>query len=83
MFAHLNASIQGLTTIRSNGAEKILVFEFDQLQNIHSSAWFMFLSAARAFSYWLDLICTTYITLVTFSFVILSDGKYRFIHFFT
>ncbi|CAH1183645.1 unnamed protein product [Phaedon cochleariae] len=76
VFAHLNASLQGLPTIRSNGAEQILVQEFDKLQDTHSSAWFMFLYTSRAFGLWLDLICTVYIGLVTFSFIILSD-KYH------
>lgn len=81
VFAHLNASLQGLTSIRSNGAEKILVEEFDKLQDVHSSSWFMFLYASRAFSLWLDLICTLFIGVVTFSFVILEQGK-KFICFY-
>ncbi|KAG5892952.1 hypothetical protein JTB14_015003 [Gonioctena quinquepunctata] len=73
VFSHLNATLQGMTTIRSNGAEQILVEEFDKLQDVHSSAWFMFLYTSRAFGIWLDLICTLFIGLVTFAFVILSD----------
>ncbi|CAG9860600.1 unnamed protein product [Phyllotreta striolata] len=76
VFAHLNASLQGLTTIRSNGAEKILVDEFDSLQDIHSSAWFMFLYTSRAFGLWLDIICSCYIGLVSYSFVVLGDDYY-------
>ncbi|KAI2474040.1 Putative multidrug resistance-associated protein lethal(2)03659-like Protein [Diabrotica virgifera virgifera] len=73
VFAHLNATLQGLTTIRSNGAEKILVEEFDYLQDIHSSAWFMFLFTSRAFGLWLDLICTVFILYVTFNFAIFDS----------
>ncbi|XP_074027104.1 probable multidrug resistance-associated protein lethal(2)03659 isoform X2 [Leptinotarsa decemlineata] len=73
VFAHLNATLQGITTIRTNGAEKVLVDEFDKLQDIHSSAWFMFLYTSRAFGLWLDLVCTLFIGIVTFSFVILAD----------
>ncbi|XP_050503306.1 probable multidrug resistance-associated protein lethal(2)03659 isoform X2 [Diabrotica virgifera virgifera] len=76
VFAHLNATLQGLTTIRSNGAEKILVEEFDYLQDIHSSAWFMFLFTSRAFGLWLDLICTVFILYVTFNFAIFDSKHY-------
>lgn len=69
VFAHLNASVQGLTTIRSNGAEEILVEEFDKLQDVHSSSWYMFLYTSRAFGWWLDMICTLFIGCVTFSFI--------------
>ncbi|KAJ8960745.1 hypothetical protein NQ318_020038 [Aromia moschata] len=75
VFAHLNATLQGLPTIRSNGAEQILVREFDKLQDVHSSAWFMFLYTSRAFGLWLDLICTLYIGVVTYSFVFVADGN--------
>ncbi|KAJ8980285.1 hypothetical protein NQ317_005204 [Molorchus minor] len=78
VFAHLNASLQGLPTIRSNGAEQTLVKEFDKLQDTHSSSWFMFLATHRAFGYWLDLICTFFIGVVTFSFILIgidSDGS--------
>lgn len=73
VFSHLNATLQGLPTIRSNTAEMILVSEFDKYQDVHSSAWFMFISTSRAFGFWLDLICSIYIGLVTFSFLV-SEG---------
>ncbi|XP_030767940.1 multidrug resistance-associated protein 4-like isoform X2 [Sitophilus oryzae] len=76
VFAHLNATLQGLPTIRTNNAEKILVDEFDYLQDVHSSAWFMFLYTSRAFSLWLDWLTAVFIGVVTFSFVIFSDKFY-------
>lgn len=75
MFAHLNATLQGLTTIRANGAEITLVSEFDRYQDTHSSAWFLFIATSRAFGYCLDLICVTYIGIVTFIFVIDTSGS--------
>ncbi|XP_066260610.1 ATP-binding cassette sub-family C member 4-like [Euwallacea similis] len=76
VFAHLNASLQGLSTIRINNAEKILVKEFDRLQDIHSSAWFMFLYTSRAFSLWLDWITVLFIGCVTFICVFASQSFY-------
>ncbi|XP_031342831.1 probable multidrug resistance-associated protein lethal(2)03659 isoform X2 [Photinus pyralis] len=75
VFAHLNASLQGLTTIRAFGAEQTLIKEFDELQDLHSVTWFLFISTSRAFGYWLDLVCVIYIALVTLSFLFLGDGK--------
>ncbi|XP_066143763.1 probable multidrug resistance-associated protein lethal(2)03659 isoform X2 [Euwallacea fornicatus] len=76
VFSHLNATLQGLTTIRAFKAEEILSQEFDSHQDLHSSAWFSFISSSRAFGYWLDLVCIVYITLVTFSFLVIGNEKY-------
>ncbi|KAH1013297.1 hypothetical protein HUJ04_002305 [Dendroctonus ponderosae] len=76
VFAHLNATLQGLQTIRINNAEKNLAEEFDHLQDIHSSAWFMFLYTSRAFSLWLDWITALFIGVVTYTCVI-SPGSFQ------
>lgn len=52
----------------------ILVSEFDKYQDVHSSAWFMFISTSRAFGLWLDLICCVFIGIVTLSFVVFGEG---------
>jgi ATP-binding cassette subfamily C (CFTR/MRP) protein 4 len=74
VFSHLNASIQGLTTIRAFEAQHILENQFDSHQDLHSSAWYLFISTSRAFGYWLDVICFIYIGIVTLSFL-LMDGE--------
>lgn len=76
VFSHLNASIQGLTTIRAFKAQSILEKEFDNHQDLHSSAWFIFLVTSRAFGYWLDVICVIYISLVTLSFLFLGSETF-------
>ncbi|KAF5283714.1 hypothetical protein FQR65_LT13749 [Abscondita terminalis] len=76
VFAYLNASLQGLTSIRAFRAEAALIKEFDELQDLHSVTWFLFISTSRAFGYWLDLICVIYIALVTLSFLFVGEETF-------
>lgn len=66
----MSASLNGLTTIRSFGAQNILVKEFDKIQDLHSSSFYLFIATSRAFGFWLDLFCVIYIAAVTLSFFI-------------
>ncbi|XP_044598198.1 probable multidrug resistance-associated protein lethal(2)03659 [Cotesia glomerata] len=75
VFSHLSATLQGLSTIRSFNAEEILIKEFDNHQDLHSSAWYIYIASSRAFGFWLDLVCLVYIICVTMSFLLLSDDK--------
>ncbi|XP_025993846.1 probable multidrug resistance-associated protein lethal(2)03659 [Solenopsis invicta] len=72
VFAHLSATLQGLPTIRAFEAEEILTKEFDNHQDLHSSAWFLFIGSSRAFGFWLDVFCVIYIIFVTLSFLVLN-----------
>lgn len=74
VFSHLAASVQGLTTVRAFGAEDVLRRQFDAHQDLHSSAWYLFISSSRAFGYWLDAVCFVYIAAVTSSFLLLPAG---------
>lgn len=71
----MSASLQGLATIRSFDADETLINEFDQHQDLHSSAWFIFIATSRAFGFYLDVFCLLYISLVTISFFIMGDEK--------
>jgi len=77
VFSHLAASVHGLTTVRALGAECVLRRQFDAHQDLHSAAWYLFISSSRAFGYWLDVVCFLYIAAVTASFLLLppdADG---------
>ncbi|XP_041974315.1 probable multidrug resistance-associated protein lethal(2)03659 isoform X2 [Aricia agestis] len=76
VFSHLNASLQGITTIRAFGAEEALIREFDNHQDLHSSAWYLFIASSRAFGFWLDLVCVVYIAVVTLSFLMFGQERY-------
>ncbi|XP_071557607.1 probable multidrug resistance-associated protein lethal(2)03659 [Temnothorax nylanderi] len=73
VFGHLSATLQGLPTIRAFRAETILTKEFDNHQDLHSSAWYIFIASSRAFGFWLDVFCVLYIMLVTLSFLVLDN----------
>lgn len=76
VFTHLNATLQGLTTIRAFQAEDILRVEFDKHQDYHTSAWFMYVAASSAFGFYLDVLCFIFVTLVTFSFLTFGESRF-------
>ncbi|CAH0405995.1 unnamed protein product [Chilo suppressalis] len=76
VFSHLNATLQGITTIRAFGAQEALIREFDNHQDLHSSAWYLFIASSRAFGFWLDLVCVVYIGMVTLSFLVFGQNEY-------
>ncbi|KAH8359400.1 hypothetical protein KR093_006524 [Drosophila rubida] len=70
IYSHLSASLNGLPTIRALGAQKTLIAEFDNLQDLHSSGYYTFLSTNRAFGYYLDLFCSLYIVIIILNYFI-------------
>nr|CAD7597478.1 unnamed protein product [Timema genevievae] len=76
VFSHLGASLRGLTTIRAFGAQEILEKEFDCHQDLHSSAWFLFIASSRTFGFWLDIVCLIYISIVTLSFLVFDNSEF-------
>lgn len=79
IFSHMNATLQGLPTIRGFKAESILEKEFHDCQDHNTSSWFLFTYATRGFAVWLDVICVIYIGVVTYSFLFFAGGKPFFI----
>jgi ATP-binding cassette subfamily C (CFTR/MRP) protein 4 len=76
VFTHISASIQGLSTIRALNAEKILIQEFDNHQDLHTSAFHLYISIFSTFGFWTDVMCVLYIGLVTFSFFLIKSGRF-------
>ncbi|XP_041974060.1 probable multidrug resistance-associated protein lethal(2)03659 [Aricia agestis] len=73
VFGHVNATLLGLPTIRSFEAEILLVKEFDRHQDLHSAAWYLFITTSRSFGYFLDVVCLLFIFCVTFSYIMKTD----------
>uniref|UniRef100_A0A7N6BYU1 Multidrug resistance-associated protein 4 n=1 Tax=Anabas testudineus TaxID=64144 RepID=A0A7N6BYU1_ANATE len=73
VFSHLSSSLQGLWTIRAFGAEERFQKTFDAHQDLHSEAWFLFLTTSRWFAVRLDGICSIFVTITTFGCLLLRD----------
>ena len=75
MFTHLSASLQGLYTIRAFGVQDKFIKEFDNHQDLHTSAWFLFLATSRWLALRLDWIYAVFVISVSFSSVFAATGK--------
>ncbi|XP_047432401.1 ATP-binding cassette sub-family C member 4-like [Mugil cephalus] len=73
VFSHLSSSLQGLWTIRAFGAEERFQKAFDAHQDLHSEAWFLFLTTSRWFAFRLDGMCSIFVAITTFGCLLLRD----------
>ncbi|KAK2856772.1 hypothetical protein Q5P01_005507 [Channa striata] len=73
VFSHLSSSLQGLWTIRAFRAEERFQKAFDAHQDLHSEAWFLFLTTSRWFAVRLDGICSIFVTITTFGCLLLRN----------
>uniref|UniRef100_A0A671USX9 ATP binding cassette subfamily C member 4 (PEL blood group) n=1 Tax=Sparus aurata TaxID=8175 RepID=A0A671USX9_SPAAU len=74
VFSHLSSSLQGLSTIRAFKAQQRFQQMFDDYQDLHSEAWFLFLTTSRWFAVRLDGICSIFVTVTAFGCLYLRDG---------
>ncbi|XP_070538062.1 ATP-binding cassette sub-family C member 4-like isoform X3 [Ptychodera flava] len=73
VFSHLSASLQGLWTIRAFNAEPIFTREFDTHQDLHTEAWFLFLTTSRWLAVRLDALCACFVIAVAFCSIFAAD----------
>ncbi|XP_077405833.1 ATP-binding cassette sub-family C member 4 isoform X1 [Vanacampus margaritifer] len=73
VFSHLSSSLQGLWTIRAFRAEGRFQKAFDDHQDLHSAAWFLFLTTSRWFAVRLDGMCSIFVIITTFGCLLLRD----------
>ncbi|KAG5875547.1 hypothetical protein JTB14_025761 [Gonioctena quinquepunctata] len=64
VMGYLNASLEGLPTIRAFQAEPLLAKEFDAHQDLYVSANYTSKCCQRAFGYALDVCCTAFIAII-------------------
>ena len=72
VFSHLSTSLHGLTTIRALSAQPALRAQFERVQDLHSSAWFAFISSTRWLGVWLDWMVVVYLACVVYSLLLLG-----------
>lgn len=77
VFSHLSASLNGISTIRASNLETQVCNEFDDLQDVHSATWHLAVAANSALGLWLDIVSASFITCVTFSFIIMNESKLK------
>ncbi|XP_045455226.1 ATP-binding cassette sub-family C member 4-like [Melitaea cinxia] len=73
VFSHMSATLNGISTIRSAGAQKRLIQEFDHYQDIHTSTWSSYLASGVTLGFWLDFICVVYLTIVIVAFLVIDS----------
>ncbi|CAL8268154.1 unnamed protein product [Lota lota] len=74
VFSHLSSSLQGLATIRAFRAQQRFQEMFDACQDLHTEAWFLFLTTSRWFAVRLDGICSCFVAITAFGCLYLRDG---------
>ncbi|XP_021104693.1 multidrug resistance-associated protein 4 isoform X2 [Heterocephalus glaber] len=72
VFSHLSSSLQGLWTIRAYRAEERCQELFDAHQDLHTEAWFLFLTTSRWFAVRLDAICAIFVIVIAYGSLILA-----------
>lgn len=75
VFSHLSATLQGLHTIRAFNVESKFVEEFDNHQDLHTEAWFLFLTSSRWLATRLDWLCALFVSSVSFFSVMAADSE--------
>ncbi|KAI2474002.1 probable multidrug resistance-associated protein lethal(2)03659 [Diabrotica virgifera virgifera] len=72
MVGHINASLEGLTTIRAYKVEKTLIDEYDRYQDTFTSAHYAWQCATAAFGFSMDFVCSIFICIVVLTLVFID-----------
>lgn len=67
------ATLNGLSTIRSYQAEKILAREYDYHQDLHTSCSYTFIMASSAFALSLDIMVLIFMACTIYFFIVVDD----------
>lgn len=75
VFSHLANSLYGLSTVRAFNAQDSFERKFDEYQDCHTSAWFLYMSSARWFGIMLDWLCEIYLIIVIIFLSVTNESK--------
>ncbi|KAM3966456.1 LOW QUALITY PROTEIN: ATP-binding cassette subfamily C member 4-like [Aphomia sociella] len=74
VFGMVTSSLNGIATIRSSGAQQRLIEQFDEHQDLHTSAYNGYLGGGSTFGFYLDSLCLIYLGTIIFVFIYLDFG---------
>ncbi|KAL1494164.1 hypothetical protein ABEB36_009808 [Hypothenemus hampei] len=75
LIGHLNASIEGITTIRASQMEQVLSEEFDRHQDLYTSANYMTFCIRKAFAFFMDIISALFVTFIVLKLLFWGAGE--------
>ncbi|XP_057671711.1 probable multidrug resistance-associated protein lethal(2)03659 [Diorhabda carinulata] len=75
MVGHVNASLEGLTTIRAYAMQETLINEFDRYQDVFTSAHFEWQCTTGAFGFYMDFVTNIFISLVVLTLVFIDPDN--------
>ncbi|CAH1173842.1 unnamed protein product [Phaedon cochleariae] len=75
MLSHLTETFDGLSTIRSQEAEDIVIQEFDVLQDQHTGPYYMLIVCSEALGFYLDCLTSVFLGFVTIQFLLREDAQ--------
>ncbi|CAH0584374.1 unnamed protein product [Chrysodeixis includens] len=74
VFSHVTATMSGLSSVRAFQSEELLKIHFDDKQDVHTAAWYLTLVTNTTFTIWLSFVCSLYIIVVAYTFLLMDDG---------
>lgn len=74
VFTQVHSALSGLTTLRAHRCQTYFQKDFDNYQDVHSSAWFLYMASGRWFGVFADFMVVTYIACVTYVCVALRES---------
>lgn len=77
---HVNATINGASTIRSCAASQQLSDDFDAYLNHNVSAGFLFFATGRSLAMWLESLCIVFMATTITLFLVFDDRKQFLVH---
>ncbi|KAL1506389.1 hypothetical protein ABEB36_005762 [Hypothenemus hampei] len=75
LIGHLNATMEGITTIRACNSQKLLVEEFDRHQDLYTSAHYMSFCVRRSFGFFMEILSTMYVTTIIGKLLFFNTGE--------
>ncbi|KAM3966702.1 ATP-binding cassette subfamily C member 4 [Aphomia sociella] len=72
VFGMINSTLSGLVTIRSCNSQDRLKQQFDDAQDLHSSAFYTYVGGSSAFGLYLDTVCLSYLGIVLCIFLLID-----------